>query len=299
MGRTWGTTEWLAAVCRDAEAVGAGALWALDHLFWGRPVLECLTAATVAVTATRRVAVGSCVLQLPLRSAAAVAKQATSLQLLSGGRFVLGVGTGSHAGEYEAAGAGEDYATRGRTLDGGIAALRQAWRTPGDPSRPYRQEPASPPVPVWIGGSSAAARRRAAAAGDGWVPLFVSPGAFEADIGRLRDDAAAAGRDPTAVTPAVVMMAVVGDGPGAHDRGAEWLASLYGIPPKAFDRHLVAGSAACCAEEIARFGAAGAEHVVVMVADDDAVGHFARIVDAMESERTSHRARRDPLEVPA
>ena len=162
-GDTTGTTntaQELAATCAAAEEAGAGALWAVDHLFWGRPLLECLSALAVAATATRRAVVGSCVLQLPLRRAPAVAKAAATLQVLTGGRFVLGVGVGSHRGEYEAAGI--DFAARGRLLDEGLAALRAAWASAGDPSRPYRQEPAGGDVPVWIGGSGPAALRRAA-----------------------------------------------------------------------------------------------------------------------------------------
>lgn len=300
----------MAGVCQEAEGLGATALWAVDHLFWGRPLLECTTVATVAATATRRAVVGTCVLQLPLRAAAAVAKQATTLQLLTGGRFVLGVGAGSHAGEYEMAGA--DFAGRGRQLDEGIAALRSAWRSAEVPTAPYRQEPTGAAVPVWVGGSSPAARRRAAAMGDGWVPLFLPPPQLADALERLREETAAAGRDPGAVAPAAVVMVATGDDPGVRRRGTHWLSSLYGIPPKAFERHLVAGPAAHCAEELARYREAGAEHVVVMVADDDALGHFARIVDALPGAtsdavpvgpsalaRTAFRPSPEPMEVPA
>src|SRR6516225_3897167 len=81
-----GPADGLAALCAWAERAGASALWAVDHLFWPHPLIECLTALSVAATATRHATVGSCVLQLPLRSTPAVAKQAASLQHLSGGR---------------------------------------------------------------------------------------------------------------------------------------------------------------------------------------------------------------------
>src|SRR6185437_5714934 len=168
-GTTNGVTDWLVETCRAAEAAGAGALWAVDHLFWPSPMLECLTTLTVAATATRTATLGTCVLQLPLRRPAAVAKQAAALQLLSGGRFVLGVGAGSHPGEYEMAGV--DFGDRGRQMDVGIAEVRAAWASAGEPDVDYRQEPAPAPVPLWVGGSSDAARRRAARAADGWVPL--------------------------------------------------------------------------------------------------------------------------------
>lgn len=269
---TAGTTEWVAELSRQAESLGAGAVWATDHLFWGGPTLECMTALAVAATATRRAAIGTCVLQLPLRAAAAVAKQASTLQLLSGGRFVLGVGAGSHAREYALAGA--DFATRGRALDEGIAAVRRAWATeaPG-----YGHQP-SLPAPVWVGGSSMAALRRAATAGEGWIPLFVDPASMAAALDQLRAATVAAGREPGAVTPGVVVVVSVGaDTDRAADRGAAWLASLYGIPSKAFARHLVAGPPARCADAVSGYVDAGVAHAAVMVAGDDPVDQFAAL----------------------
>jgi len=242
-------------------------------------MLECITTLCVAATATRQSVLGTCVLQLPLRSPAAVAKQAAALQLLSGGRFVLGVGIGDHPGEYERAGV--DFATRGRALDEGMAALRRAWRTAGEPAPAYAQEPTAPTIPVWVGGSSPAALRRAAASADGWVPLFLSPEGYATALARLREAAVAAGRASDAVLPAVVVPVCVGVDPGTHDRGTGWLASLYGIPPKAFGRHLVAGPADRCAERVRRYLDAGAEHVAVMVAADGAVDQFAALADAL------------------
>src|SRR5487761_549935 len=129
---TFGTTGWLTTLCGAAEAAGAAGLWATDHLFWRQPAPEALTTIAVAATATRRAVLGTCVLQLPLRSPAAVAKQAAALQHLTGGRFVLGVGVGSHAIEYELAGA--DFSTRGRGIDEALVAVRRAWATGDDPS---------------------------------------------------------------------------------------------------------------------------------------------------------------------
>ena len=102
-------------LCRQVEDSGADSLWAVDHLFWPHPIGEPLTTLAVASVATTRPMLGTCVLQLPLRRPAAIAKQATALQLLSGGRFVLGVGVGVHEGEYERA--GTEYHRRGRLMD--------------------------------------------------------------------------------------------------------------------------------------------------------------------------------------
>ena len=160
--------------CTRAEASGAGALWATDHLFWPRPMLECLTTLAVAAAATERVPTSaSCVLQLPLRHPAAVAKQATALS------------SSRAAGSCWASGWAATRASTSRPAWTSLPAahlLDQGMRGPppglGRPTTldlGYRQLRPSAPVPVWIGGSSGAARRRAARVGDGWVPLFSTP----------------------------------------------------------------------------------------------------------------------------
>jgi alkanesulfonate monooxygenase SsuD/methylene tetrahydromethanopterin reductase-like flavin-dependent oxidoreductase (luciferase family) len=277
-GNTVGTAPQLSEICRRAEATGADSLWAVDHLFWPHPINECLTTLAVAAAATWRPTLGSCVLQLPLRQPSAVAKQATALQQLSGGRFVLGVGVGSHPVEY--ARADVDYHRRGRLMDEGIEAMRRAWASGGDPDASYPQQPASTRVPLWIGGSSPAARRRAAAVGDGWVPLFLTPEDYAPALRALREETDDAGRDPDAVEPAVVVFARVGPDDEAPAQGAQWLAEMYGVPPRAFERHLVAGEPEACATALSRYVEAGARHIVVMVAAPGAVSQFDQLRSA-------------------
>ncbi len=285
----------MAGCARAAEALGAGALWACDHLYWSGPTMECLTAVTVAATATRRVPVGSCVLQLPLRRAPVVAKQASSLQILSGGRFVLGVGVGSHPGEYEAAGV--DFATRGLALDAALRELRVAWAsgagTPLEAAGPgYRQLPASDPVPIWVGGSSTAAMRRAARDGDGWIPMFLDPAAYRERLAQLRGMVEAHRRPTDSVLPAAVVFLRTEDEASAVSRtrvarehGCAWLSRLYRLPPKAFARHLLAGSAERCAAEIREYLEVGAQHVAVMVAADDPLPHLEAVLEALRHPR--------------
>lgn len=284
-GTTLGTRHGahaLTDLCRRAEQVGADSLWAVDHLYWPHPIAEPVTTLAVAAAVTAAPTLGTCVLQLPLRTPDAVAKQATALQLLSGGRFVLGIGVGSHEAEYRRAGA--DYHRRGLLMDDGVAALRRAWGSAGTSdgtddgggtNDDYRQLPPSPDVPLWFGGSSAAARRRAAALGDGWIPLFVAADEYGEALRALREETEQAGRPPDAVEPGVVVFACVGDDAEAPENGAAWLSHLYRLPPKAFQRHLVAGSPETCAASLERYADAGARHIVVMVAGSPAVEHFA------------------------
>jgi alkanesulfonate monooxygenase SsuD/methylene tetrahydromethanopterin reductase-like flavin-dependent oxidoreductase (luciferase family) len=281
---TTGSASELSELCRRAQAAGADSLWAVDHLYWPHPVAEAMTTLAVAATATTRPTLGTCVLQLPLRQPTVVAKQATALQILSGGRFVLGLGSGSHEGEYTRAGV--DFRRRGRLMDIGVTRLREAWAArphaarPGEAAGPaaYVQSPTSAPVPLWFGGASTAARRRAASVGDGWIPLFLTPDEYGAALASLRKETAEAGRDPASVEAGVVVYASVGD--HALERGTTWLSHLYRLPAKAFRRHLVAGTAQACAAALQRFADAGARHIVVMVAGSPALEQFGAIRSA-------------------
>lgn len=278
-----GSAGALGDMCRDAESAGAGALWAIDHLFWPVPMVESLTALAVAAATTSRATLGTCVLQLPLRNSGVVAKQAANLQLLSGGRLVLGVGVGSHRGEYERLGA--DFARRGRALDAGIDDLRAVWAEEGPgwgQADPYVVAPSPRPIPVWVGGSSDAARERAALRGDGWIPLFIGVDEYAHGLSRLQDRQADVGRHPEDVTPSVVVIVRVGPETEAAEEGLSWLSRLYGIPPKAFRRHLISGSAEACAAGIQAYRDAGAHHVAALVASDrGVVEQFAAIREAM------------------
>jgi alkanesulfonate monooxygenase SsuD/methylene tetrahydromethanopterin reductase-like flavin-dependent oxidoreductase (luciferase family) len=139
-------------------------------------------------------------------------------------------------------------------------------------------------VPVWFGGASAAARRRAAAVGDGWIPLFLAPDEYAAAVVALRQEVAEAGRPAGAVEPGIVVFACVGDDDEAPAAGAAWLSELYRLPPKAFGRHLVAGSPQSCAAALDAYAEAGARHIVVMVAGSPAVEHFGLLRDAFAAE---------------
>jgi alkanesulfonate monooxygenase SsuD/methylene tetrahydromethanopterin reductase-like flavin-dependent oxidoreductase (luciferase family) len=279
----------LATVCRQAEQLGASALWACDHVFWHGSCLECLVALTVADTATERAMLGTCVVQLPLRQACVVAKQAATLQILSAGRMILGVGVGSHPGEY--AEAGVDYHRRGRLLDAGIAELRRSWAsgegvvtgaTDQAGSARYRQLPGPAAIPVWCGGSSEAALRRAATLADGWMPLFLTPGEYADAVDRLAKETAAAGRPEDAVTPSLAVFVSVDDDPVvARRRGTAWMSSLYGIPAKAFERHLVSGSTAEVTAAITAYLAAGCRHVALYVTADQPMDQFEHLTSAL------------------
>ncbi|MBM4435036.1 MAG: LLM class F420-dependent oxidoreductase [Chloroflexi bacterium] len=161
---------------------------------------------------TARLELATAVIILPQRQAALVAKQAAEVDVLTKGRFRLGVGIGWNAVEYEALGQG--FHTRGRRIGEQIELMRALWRerVVDFKGRWHRVDraglhplPVRRPIPVWMGGGYAAARkeivepalRRIASTADGWF-THVQPGDGRA-IERFRELVAQAGRDPAAV----------------------------------------------------------------------------------------------------
>lgn len=261
---------------RDLEDLGCSAIWLADHLFWGVAMPDPLVLAGIAAAATRRCHIGTGVLQLPLHEPLVVAKAASTLQEVSGGRFVLGVGSGSHRREYERVGV--DFTRRGRILDAGIDQIRSAWADPDDDDW-YRQRPTPAPIPIWVGGHSEAALGRAAAAADGWMPIFLTADRYGATRQQLEALVAAAGRPAGSVAMAAVAFASV-TGPGwTRDDALAWGAQLWNLDPARLDRYLVSGTAEQCVAGLRSYVEAGAGHVSLLLAADDPIamfGHIAR-----------------------
>jgi len=143
---------------------------------------------------------------LPQRQTVLVAKQAAEVDLLTGGRFRLGVGIGWNQVEYDAL--GKEFGNRGRRMSEQIVLLRELWNEAtvsfdgefeqvvgaGLAPRPIQR-----PIPIWIGGMSDAAYRRVGRLADGWFPQ-VRPGAdLDHALGVIGDAAVAEGRDPSSI----------------------------------------------------------------------------------------------------
>ena len=157
--------------------------------------------------ATRRIELATGVLILPQRQTALVAKQAAAVDVLSGGRFRLGIGSGWNFVEYEAL--GENFHTRGRRLAEQVALMRRFWTEPlvdfegrWDQVRQagINPLPVQRPIPIWMGGGADIVLRRIAETADGWfAPGAATPEDLRPKLERLRNLIDEAGRDQNAV----------------------------------------------------------------------------------------------------
>ncbi|MEU7866472.1 LLM class F420-dependent oxidoreductase [Dactylosporangium sp. NPDC049140] len=169
-------------------------------------VLDPLVALTLAAAVTERVELGTCVLVAPLHVPARLARTLSSIDAVSGGRVVAGLGAGWSIDEFAAL-APRPFAERGAALDELLDVSEALWKP--DPVS-YRNErwtiaPAevgpkpARRIPVYLGGFSDAALRRIARRGDGWLPTGMPPAAAGATLARLREMAAANGREPSSI----------------------------------------------------------------------------------------------------
>ena len=201
-------------VARHAEELGYDSLWAGEHVVVpsprvppspmepDEPILDPTVLLAHLAAHTARVRLGTGVIVLPQRNPLVLAKQLASLDVVSGGRLVVGIGVGYL--EPELAAIGVPMAERGARTDEYLAAMRALWTSdaPAYSGRHVRfagvdahPRPVQRPLPVVIGGRAPAAHRRAARAADGWYGYMHSPESTAEQVIALRKAAAEAGRD--------------------------------------------------------------------------------------------------------
>jgi F420-dependent oxidoreductase-like protein len=227
MGATWSQTV---EVAQAAEEAGLDSVWAIDHVVGipdqRQPVFEGWTLVTAVAAITKRVRLGHLVLCVNYRSPALLAKMAATLDVISGGRLVLGLGAGWHQQEY--AEYGWDYppiGTRLAQLDEALTILRKMWTEPeatfegrhfavrGAVCNP---KPVQERLPILVGGAGEKVLlRHVARHADVWNNL----GAFHGDVAHKREVLAghcrAVGRDPKEIAVSQQCLAAI-----ATDRAA-------------------------------------------------------------------------------
>jgi probable F420-dependent oxidoreductase len=199
-----GTRQALVEVARAAEDLGYASVWTTDHVMMSRgqdepygSILEALVALTWAAAVTERVQLGTSVIVVPLRQPVLLAKQAATIDYLSDGRLILGVGAGWNAREFGFL--DMPFDNRGRRFNEAIRLMRELWTSP-DPRFAgefnsfedvlFAPKPArTGGPPIWLGGSTPAALRRAARLCDGWQPVGATPEDVASGLQTIRSHA--------------------------------------------------------------------------------------------------------------
>ena len=233
----------ISEMARVLEQAGFQSLWVADHVVlpaeigsrypfaadgratWSTttPYFDAVVAMALIAGATERATIGTAVLVLPLRNPVVFAKQAASLDVLSGGRLALGLGAGWLREEFEALGVPFD--ARGRRLVDGIRILGECWTGTYQEDIVFSPTPVGP-LPLYVGGHSEIALRRAGALGDGWLGQqsldAIDTHELEAAHAAITLAAADAGRDPARLR---VVLRIV-DSAGRSDEVARRLPAL-------------------------------------------------------------------------
>ena len=255
------------------EAVGYDSVWTGDHMSFHNPIHESITLLATYAPITKRIKLGVGVYLLALRSPAVAAKQAATLDVLSGGRLVFGVGVGGeNPKEFELCGI--PHKERGARVNEAIDAVRTLWHdTPASFHGRFTRfdgvsidpKPVQQPPPIWIGGRSDAALARAGRQGDGWMSYVVQADRYAQSLDKIRAAAATAGRSMEKFTAAHLVFITVGRDYEAAKRA--WVSVLSKRYAQDFEplarRYGVIGTPEQCAEQLERFRAAGCNYFVM------------------------------------
>lgn len=232
-------TASLLALAERAEALGYDSIWVGDSVL-ARPRHDPLTLLAAVAARVPRVALGTAVLLPALRNPVLLAHQVATLDQLSEGRFILGVGIARDVPNIRAefAACGVPFEQRvGRMMEG-LHLCRALWRgepvdwdgrwpVQGGVLAPVPYRPGGPPI--WIGGNSPASLQRAGRWFDGWFPNAPEPEPFASQLGEIRAAARLAGRDPAQLSAAMYLtLSIDDDAARAHARMDEFLQGYYG-----------------------------------------------------------------------
>lgn len=285
-----------------AEKLNFDSVWVFDHIYFaGRTFLEPLTTLTAIATKTKNVKIGVCVLDLNRRNPATLAQTISTIDRISGGRFILGVGSGGGGNPaFYGFPARKDYGPVGRMLES-IQIIKKFWDESmvSYAGRFYRFQNASMPlkpiqkphVPIWISGLGPLMRKIAAKYGDGWITQDRSPEICEKQIKEIESWAEKYGRNPKDIVHVYAPHTSIALSRNSARRNIEPTARQilvtdsahrplrrvheamgYGkpwtrpedVPPEAVDRCFIFGTPDDCINRIERYMRAGFQHFIFL-----------------------------------
>ena len=269
----------LYAYAQRAEALGFESLWAWDHILLGVepsfPILDAVTMLGALAARTTRIKLGTGVLVLPLRNPVVAAKALGSLDVISGGRLILGVAAGWYAREFDAVGV--PFKQRGRQFERNLDILVRLWtdervtlrvdefnlREAVMVPRPAQR----PRPPVLIGGYVDAVLRRVATMSDGWLTYFYTPESFTRNWEKVKAFAREAGRDPSTLTATNQLAISVGTSRAETTADMRrWLSTEWDTAAwsESTIEHAIHGSPAECVEQLRAHVATGVDRIILI-----------------------------------
>ena len=270
------------AVAERAELLGYDSVWVHDHIFmpaliesrypynesgvagfaYHQDIYDPISMMAAVAVRTSRVQIGTSVLIVPYRDPVVQAQMIATLDQLSGGRILLGIGVGWMEEEFEALGISEQFPVRGRVTDEWIGIARELWTAEGPVSyegryRSFRDMGGiakcaqQPHVPIWVGGKGPIAARRVARYGNGYHTISSTPEEVAAEIALVREECEKAGRDFGEIEVSMLGPMVLLDGDPEQVRGFPAVAG---------------GSRDQIIEMLGRYSEAGLEHALTLPA---------------------------------
>ncbi|MBI3969564.1 MAG: LLM class flavin-dependent oxidoreductase [Chloroflexi bacterium] len=273
-GITCGGTLWQAETVRAVEELGFDSFWTGEHIVYHRPIMDAVPLLTAAAVATSRIKIGSATYLLPLRHPTMTAKEFASLDIISGGRVIMGIGVGGdYPKEFEALHV--PLTERGRRATEAIQIVKRYWTEPRFSFAgkhyplddvwlvPKPVQPGGPPI--WVSGRKDAALRRAARYGDGVMPYFYTPDQCRAAFERVRELAAEEGRTlpPDYAFTLFQYISVHDDPARARQMAIDDMVFRYDMPfDKIIDKYTIMGSPQRCVDQIEEYVEAGVRYFI-------------------------------------
>lgn len=292
-----GSAADLVHVARYAERVGFDSVWVHDHLLmpatirarypynergsagfaYRQDIYDPLAMMAAVAVRTDRVRIGTSVLIIPYRNPLVLARMLATLDQLSGGRLVLGLGVGWMAEEFEALGIGDYYPHRGAVTDEWIRICIKLWTGDEPVSHkgrlhrftdlsPHPRPAQRPHIPLWVGGKGDVAWRRVARYGSGYHTITSEPEQLAVELRGVRDAMERRGRDPSELVVSMLGPRVV------IGRASEMPAT-------------VSGSREQIIEQLAEYERAGLQHALTTPSFAERLGDAAtpgRTMEAMQ-----------------
>jgi probable F420-dependent oxidoreductase len=271
------------------ETLGFDSLWTGEHMLFHGPVTDGLITLAAIAGKTSRLKIGSAITLLPLRPPVVVAKAVSTLDVVSKGRFIFGVGVGGEfPQEFEACGV--PHHERGRRANEAIEICRKLWTEDHVTYQgkifqlhdvtmlPKPIQPGGPPIIV--AGRSEAAMRRAARLGDGYMPYLFTPERYAESFKHIYAIASEQRRDMSRFTPYHFVFTAVGETHDeAHRLAVEKLSRRYNQPfEHLVERYCALGTPKDCVERLQRFVTAGARHFILSpLCDSEVLGQHLDI----------------------